>query len=377
MVKTLLLSLLIGLSFNSLSMRKKKQLELIKSCQVFAEKNSVFAGMNIPTYLAFNLADGQQLYSNKSARFGFKDFNISIEGSGQRQWRSKRKLTVATYYNAINDPYVRINVQMIERPEIQHTFTIPIHFNGTYRIWGDANSGSTGVNGRNGRTGNDGRNEYSQHNGEDGGYGEYGDHGFDGRDGNNASNVNVYVSLVDFERDNTQLVKIQSCYSNGSCKTRYLSKTGAISIYAEGGSGGVGGNGGCGGDGGDGGKGAFKIRDTNNERTCEKESYEGYGGNGGNGGYGGDGGRGGNGGNGGDVSFYFTDDAWFFKNRISVYNGGGSGGAGGCGGKYGSGGKKGNGGKGNGSDGRSGRSGNRGDFGYSGHAGNVYYYNWN
>jgi hypothetical protein len=148
MLKTLLITLLIGLSFNSFSMRKKKQLELINSCQIFADNKSVFAGMNIPTYLAFNLKDGQKLYSNSNSKFGFKDFKISVEGSGEKQWRSKRKLTVATYYNAINDPYIRINVQMIERPEIGHTFTIPIHFNGTYRVNHSASSGSSGVAGQ-------------------------------------------------------------------------------------------------------------------------------------------------------------------------------------------------------------------------------------
>ncbi|MFT5819561.1 MAG: hypothetical protein ACI8ZM_000786 [Crocinitomix sp.] len=373
MIKSLLLALLIGLSFSSFSMRKKKQLELIKSCQIFAEKKSVFAGMNIPTFLAFNLEDGQQLYSNKNAKFGFKDFKISIEGSGQKHWRSKRKLTIATYYNAINDPYIRIKVQMIERPEIEHTFTLPIHFNGTYRIYNNASSGNSGVVGQCGREGHNGRNEYSHHNGEDGGYGEYGDHGFDGRDGNNGADVKVYVSLVDFPRDNTELVKIQSYYSDGVTRTRYLTKTGAISIYAEGGSGGIGGNGGRGGDGGNGGKGAFKSRETENDRACKNE---GYGGNGGDGGSGGDGGRGGIGGNGGDVSFYFADNAWFFKNRISIYNGGGSSGSAGCGGKYGSGGKSGKGGKGNGSCGRNGRSGLNGDAGYAGRRGSITYYNW-
>lgn len=374
MVKTLLFTFILCLTFNSFSMRKKRQLDLIKSCQVFAERKSVFAGMDIPTYLAFNLTDGQQLYSNKNARFGFKDFNISIEGSGQKQWRSKRKLTVATYYNAINDPYIRIKVQMIERPEIQHIFTIPIHFNGIYSLFNTASSGISGADGQCGRKGNKGRSEYSHHNGEDGDYGEAGDHGFNGRDGKDCSDVKVYVSLVDFPRDNTELVKIQSHYSNGTYKTRYLTKTGDINIYAQGGSGGVGGDGGKGGHGGDGGKGAYKVRETENEREC---TNEGYGGNGGNGGYGGDGGRGGNGGNGGDVSFYFTDDAWFFKNRISIYNRGGSSGSGGCSGKYGSGGKYGQGGKGNGSAGRCGRSGVNGESGYPGRVGNVYYYNWN
>lgn len=329
--------------------------------------------MDIRTFLAFNLADGQQLYSNKNAKFGFKDFKISIEGSGKKQWRSKRKLTVASYYNAINDPYIRIKAQMIERPEISHTFTIPIHFNGTYTLHNSAASGSSGDNGQKGREAHDGRNEYAHHNGEDGGYGESGDHGFDGRDGRNGAPIKVYVSLVDFPRDNTELVKIQTCYTNGSCKTRYLTKTGNINIYAQGGSGGVGGNGGQGGNGGDGGKGAYKTRETENERACKNE---GYGGNGGDGGYGGDGGRGGNGGNGSDVSFYFADNAWFFKNHISVYNGGGSSGSGGCAGKSGNAGNAGRGGKGNGTSGRCGRSGLNGERGYAGRAGNVYYYSW-
>jgi len=345
---------------------------MIESCRIFAEKQRVFAGMQIPTYLAFRLNNGQEIYTNENAKVGFKDFKITVEGSGQKQWRSKRKLTLSTYYDAIHDPYVRVHVQLIERPEIQHSFKIPIHFNGWYRVGMNAPGVSDGDDGNCGRNGHDGRDEYSHGNGEGGENGRFGDNGQHGRDGRDAAAVNVYVSLVDFPRDNTQLVKIKSCDTDGRCKTRYLSKSGTIKINVMGGAGAEGGDGGKGGDGGDGGRGSYE-EDDEDERSRKRD---GYGGNGGDGGDGGHGGDGGNGGDGGDVNIYFTDDTWFFKSQITVNNRGGGGGLGGNGGRAGCAGTNGSGGKGSGNKGHNGRSGQDGESGYSGRPGQVFYYNW-
>lgn len=373
MVKTLLLSFLVFLTFNALAISKKRQLQMIESCRIFAEKTAVFAGTQIPTYLAFQLNNGEEVYSNSKSKVGFKDFKISIEGSGEKFWRSKRKLTINSFHNSIHDPYIRIHVQLIERPEIAHTIEIPIHYNGWYRVGLNAPAVTDADDGECGQNGHDGRDEYSHDNGEDGDHGRYGYDGRHGRDGRNAEDVKVYVSLVDFPRDNTQLVKIRSCDANGRCKTRYLSKTGTIKINVIGGHGADGGDGGKGGDGGDGGRGAYES-DDEDEGSRKRD---GYGGNGGEGGNGGDGGDGGNGGDGGDVSIYFADDAWFFKSQITVNNNGGSGGRGGDGGNAGCGGTYGRGGKGCGNKGNNGRSGRDGESGYTGRAGQVYYYNWN
>lgn len=371
MVKLLLFTLLVTTSLSPFAMSKKKQLQLIHSCELVSEEGAVFAGTKIPLFLSFALENGEIMKSNGRSKFGFKDFTITIGGSGEKTWRSKRKLTLRSHYDAIADPFIHVTVQMNARPEIRHHWSIPIHFNGWYKLFYSATSGTCGRKGLNGCRGRSG-NGYDRYG--DGYHGQDGAHGFNGdwgRNGYHARDVEVFVSLVDFPRDNTELVKIETRQVGGRIKVRYLEKTGEMTIFARGGDGGSGGPGGNGGDGGCGGNGLYKSNDPDNR--CDKE---GYGGNGGNGGFGGVGGRGGDGGMGGNVSLYFTPDAWFFQNRIQIDNTGGVGGYGGRGGRGGQGGNGGKGGLGCGDSGRDGGCGRSGERGFPGQRGGIYYFEW-
>lgn len=374
MKKCLLLLFLFTLSLNGFSIRKKKQLQLIESCQLVYNGKGVIAGNAFNSWLQFNLKDGQVLYSNKGSRFGFKDFKMKLKGSGKSTWRSKRRLRIQTYNNAIHDPYIHLEMQMIDRPDVKFEMHIPLHFDAHYSMNFSASSGFSGSKGKPGRNGHCGRSEYfSNGNGEDG---DWGDRGFIGRNGHhgaNARDLDVYVEMVDFPRDNTKIMKIQGCYRGGNCWTKYVSQKGSLTIYANGGNGGDGGKGGKGGDGGRGGDGAFKREAT----ECDGGSrLNGWGGNGGRGGDGGRGGNGGNGGDGANVYVHFADDCWFFQNKIHIQNNGGRGGDGGRGGNAGCGGRKGKGGKGSGHDGDNGYCGPRGYRGQDGRKGEVFYDSW-
>ena len=354
-------------------MRKKKQLEMIEYCQIVYNGNGILAGNSINSWMQFNLKDGQTLYSNKGSKFGFKDFKIKIWGSGKQSWKSKRRLQLKSFYNAIRDPYIHIEAQMIERPDVKLEMHIPINFNGHFRLGFSAASGASGNKGSKGSNGYCGRSDYANGNGENGYWGDRGFNGRNGSHGRNASRVNVYLSMVDFPRDNTELVKVEACYANGKCWTRYIGQSGSIKIFNQGGDGGDGGKGGAGGNGGNGGDGAFTTPRTDDNPGC---SREGWGGNGGRGGDGGYGGNGGNGGQGGDVYIYYRPRAHFFVDQVHVYNQGGSAGEGGRGGNAGCGGKAGRGGKGRGYRGDSGNCGPRGNWGRDGRAGNIYYQEW-
>ena len=373
MIKPILLTLLIGISISSFALRKKKIIQMVNDCELIFNKNDAFAGCVVPTIMQIRLNNGDLLFSNKRSKIGFKDFTVTIDGSGSKSFSGDRKLRIQTNYHAVRDPYVRLNFQMKKRPEIKFSAKIPIHFKGTYSLSFSASSGQSGKKGYNGKDGYDGRDDYRHGNGVDGNDGSYGYEGKRGWNGHNATSLNVFVSLIDFPRDKTKLVKIRTERSNGRAYTRYLSKSGRIKIHAKGGNGGSGGNGGRGGNGGDGGNGAYKKPRTENDKGCDHEGWGGHGGDGGNGGRGGDGG---NGGDGGDVHVYFSTDAWFFKENILIYNRGGWGGRPGNGGKVGRGGFAGRGGKGCGNKGRSGRYGRNGGKGYNGNDGQVFYHNW-
>lgn len=374
MVKTLLFSLIIGLSFSSLAMTKKKQLQLIETCKIIAQKQGVFAGANLPVYLSFTLANGDIVSLGKGAKFNFKDFNISVTGSGNRARSGRKKLTLSAAYNAINDPFIRVSIQMIKRPEIRYDVAIPIHFKGSYTVSFNGYGGSSGDTGTHGRDGQDGCGKLHNGDGESGQDGDNGYNGERGRNGYNGHNVNVYVSLVNFEKNNSELIKIESYYPGGSVITRYLERSGQITINAVGGRGGDGGDGGNGGDGGDGDDGLFERPATKTDKGC---TAEGYGGNGGEGGNGGVGGIGGVGGDGGNVSLYFAQDAWFFKNNIQINNFGARGGTGGKAGNAGCEGEYGKGGRGCGDSGTNGYRGERGRMGQNGSQGRIKYYDWN
>ena len=373
MSKSLLFALFVGLSFSGYSIRKKKQLELLKSCTVVYEGQGILAGNSGNSYLKFLLEDGRTLYSNNRSKLGFRDFKIQIKGSGRSTWVSKRRLQLESSYDAYHDPYIHLYLEMIDMPEVKIDVSIPIHFNGHFKLNYSASPGRTGNKGIRGSSGNCGRNDYSHGNGENGEHGRCGTQGQNGSDGVNAKPLDVYVSLVDFHRDNTELVKIEGCYQGGKCWTRYVSKTGSMKIYNYGGNGGDGGRGGEGGNGGYGGGGAYKKPKTDTDRGCDRE---GWGGNGGNGGHGGRGGNGGNGGDGGDVYVYFKDDAKFFKSSIYIYTSGGNAGKGGKGGSGGYRGVGGSGGKGCGNNGARGACGSIGRNGYYGKSGQIFYRAW-
>lgn len=372
MFKTLLLALVMGVSLHSLAMRKKKQFELIESCSLDL-KRSVFAGTSFKALLAFQMATGDVFYSNRKAKFGFRDFKISVQGGGYEKNHSKKRLTIGSHYDAIDDAYIYVSVQMVLRPEIEYSIAVPLHFKGTYRLNYSGSNGGSGSKGCNGSNGRDGSCSFRGDGdaGYDGGQGASGRNGTDGVDG---LDLTVYVSLVDFDRDRSQLIKVVTRDEHGREKLRYLDpEVGRLTLYAKGGDGGYGGRGGNGGCGGDGGKGAFKRAETETEREC---SIEGYGGDAGCGGPGGDGGSAGFGGNGGDVHVYMTEEAKFFKSHIQIINNGGQPGEPG---KYGCGGKSGEageGGKGYGCKGRSGRNGSYGRSGLAGQRGQVYFHSY-
>ena len=82
-------------------------------------------------------------------------------------------MTLGSYYNALNDPYIHINAQMIEKPEISYSISIPIHFKGRYSLSYNGSTGDCGAR------------------------------------GHDANNVEVYVSRVDFPRGENNLLHIQ------------------------------------------------------------------------------------------------------------------------------------------------------------------------
>lgn len=372
MFKHLLFAIfLLGISSYSFSIRKKKQIELIESCKLLLKK-SVFAGTTFDAVMEFSLRNQEIYYSNKRSKVGFKDFKIFVNGSGYEISHSKRKLKMGSRYNAIRYPYIDIRVQMIERPEIVYSVSIPVHFRGTYTL---NFSGSGGYSGSDGDCGAKGCNGTSgRDNGRNGGDGANGEQGSDGYDGNDAQDVKVYVSLVDFERDGSELIRIKAINSSGKERIRYLDPhVGRCKIFVNGGDGGSGGDGGNGGTGGNGGKGAFKQPRTDDSKGC---TNEGYGGDGGDGGNGGNGGYGGDGGDAGDVHVFLTEEAEFFKSHLIIENVGGEAGRRGYGGEGGKSGEGGDGGRGNGRNGDCGNSGYSGKSGKSGRSGNVFFYRY-
>jgi len=346
---------------------------MIENCKIVYNGNGILAGNSMNSWMQFDLNNGETVYSNKGCKLGFKDFHIKIWGSGKQTWRSKRRLQLKSFYNAIHDPYIHIEASMIERPEVKFSMAIPINFNGHFRLGFNASSGSSGTSGSRGSNGYCGKADYSNGNGENGYWGDRGLGGRDGANGRDAGRVNVYLSMVDFPRDNTELVKVEACYDNGKCWTRYVGQSGSIKIYNQGGNGGDGGKGGAGGNGGRGGNGAYATPRTEDDPGCKREGYGGNGGRGGDGGYGGNGGHGGNG---GDVYIYYQERAHFFVDQVHAYCQGGQGGEAGKGGNAGNGGKAGRGGRGCGNKGRNGSCGPRGNWGQDGSSGRLYIQKW-
>ncbi len=379
MKKLLLLAISFGIALSSFSMRKKKIIEQINGCSLNYYKNDAVAGLVFVTTLQVQLEDGQEISSTESfSKITFRDFDVTVGGSGKIFFKGRKKLRIVTYYDSYRNPYVTIKVTMKERPDISKEVRIPINFNALYYVHNNGSSGISGKDGCKGSTGYCGRDAYYNNgNGENGGYGNDGEHGRDGENGRNAPNVDVFVEMVDFERDNTQLAKISIENNSGKNRVRYINPmNGSVSIYAVGGDGGNGGDGGRGGSGGRGGDGEKKRTRIDNDGNSCSSGRDAYGGNGGLGGQGGRGGDGGNGGDGGIINVYFKADAWHIKENLHFYVYGGSGGNAGSYGRGGYGGKGASGGRGNGRDGRKGNIGDYGRKGYDGNHGAVNYYNW-
>ncbi len=72
-------------------MRKKKQLALIESCKILSEKRSVFAGTSMPFTMSFALETGEVVYSNKGARFGFRDLIFQYSAREKESGATKEK----------------------------------------------------------------------------------------------------------------------------------------------------------------------------------------------------------------------------------------------------------------------------------------------
>ncbi len=340
---------------------------MIENCKIIAESQSVFAGSKITSYLSFLLNNGEEIFSNGKSRIGFKDFEVLISGSGKVTKKNKRELEISSMFNAYQNPFIHIDIRLIDRPEIGDRISIPIHFNGNYILENFVKNGRKGKRGGHGVKGRNGFNHDSNYaDGDTGRDGASGINGENGSPGSDGENIDVFISLVEFPRDNTQLMRIESCYEGGSCYVRFLEKTGTMTINSIGGNGGNGGRGGNGGAAGKGGEGSYRIAINNDTNLGD-----GYGGDGGNGGDGGCGGDGGRGGDGGHVTLHFGPNTLFFKNNIIVNNSGGVGGKGGFGGTGGAFGSFGRGGSGNGSSGLKGSKGRRGDDGLNGLNGKI------
>lgn len=408
MVKFSFFGLLLALSLCSFAGLNFRQLKKVKSCELIAEKGAVFPGEEFSVFLKIELLNGTILYSNLNNGIGFNDFEITLQGAKREVpivqgisvtlgketiFDSKNnklkayensQLDLSTNFELINRPFVLVKAQLIDYPEISCELSMPIHFNGVYKI--DLN-GLNGDSGRHGKTPvyrkNGTKNSpavigypvressVNGANGRNGLKGEQGDHGKHGSDG---EDLDVFVSLVDCKYEAKKLIRLEISPYQKETSVRYLEINGRIMIATVGGDGGNGGNGGMGGDGRNGQNGHYRYSPKTGDPLRPKD---GKGGNGGHGGHGGYGGNAGYGGNGGTVNIFIEEAALFFKDRIIISNNGGNSGEPG---KYGFGGfagASGDGGKGKGANGRSGKNGLWGYYGAEGISGSVNYVVWN
>lgn len=373
-MKTLYLLILIVISSSSFAFSKKKLISMIQHCGLNYNLDDAGAGSAFVAALEINLKDGSQFHTRENpTKVHFRDFEVEVSGAGHLTRQSKKGIRIRTEADAYSRPYVIVKARLLDRKDIEVSAKIPLHFRMDYKVFRSAYSGADGLSGPNGPNGRCGRNLFHDHvHGEDGEWGLAGAPGAPGLRGNDGGHVSVYVSKVPFDRDNTELVKVE-IHKNGKQETRYVDMNkGTVAVFANGGEGGAGGAGGSGGRGGNGGNGSFHACDSDGNTIA----HDGFGGHGGNGGHGGFGGPGGDGGNGGQIDVYFKPDTWFFKDRLFLSVNPGYGGRGGYGGQAGQGGRGGNGGEGCGHKGKSGLPGLNGPGGMSGQAGVVNYYEW-
>jgi len=184
--------------------------------------------------------------------------------------------------------------------------------------------------------------------GRDGGSGNDGDDGGEGKDG---EDIDVFLDVYYDSLLEIDLLRAKIVSKSSSLKGTYLvnTKTGKLSISANGGTGGDGGRGGGGGDG-------KRAKAPTEKKSAKSPGCGGDGGNGGNGG---------NGGKGGSIVVIVKDSAKPYMHLISMANEGGKNGQGG---HCGAGGDGGSGGYGysdeeDGKDGDNGRDGTGGNTG--------------
>ncbi|NOQ75836.1 MAG: hypothetical protein GQ574_27775 [Crocinitomix sp.] len=406
MLKFFLFGLLVALSFCSFAKVDFKQLKKIKSVELVAEEGEIQAGEDFSVVLKVQFINGAIIYSDLNSRIGFNDFKVTITGAEKNVPKvpnfyvkigneiviesenknikayENKQLDLTAGYELIDHPYVLVQVQLIEYPEISCELSMPVHFNGKYKFDLSGETGTAGFHGTTPRY----IPPYSNCrpavwvyreppiNGSNGRSGLTGAQGGNGMSGENGNDVDVFVSLVDCQYENKKLIKIEVGSDNGETNIRYLEKDGRVTINANGGDGGGGGNGGNGSDGMAGNNGQIRFHPHSGERISANNGKGGNGGNGGNGGYGG---NAGNGGNGGDVTVFIEQDALFFKDHIRINNSGGTAGAPGTYGFGGNAGYRGEGGSGKGVNGRAGKNGLYGYYGAAGEKGKINYIIWN
>ena len=110
-------------------MRKKKVIASVDDCSLHYYKDDVVAGLVFSTTLTVHLNTGEELSSEQSfSKISFKDFDVTVSGSGKIFFNGKRKLRIVSFYDAIDDPYINIKITMKERKDISKEVKIEILF---------------------------------------------------------------------------------------------------------------------------------------------------------------------------------------------------------------------------------------------------------
>lgn len=358
MLKVLILAFFASLSMHTHAFSKRKLNYLIESIKIVQTQKQIIAGSNFSVHLNSILNSGVVFNSKSKSKIGFRDFKVKIGCSTEiLKWR-KGELTLGPRYKALEASNKEVQLEMMKRSDISG---FPIHFSDIHVVEVNGQHGKNRKHRNTKRCGFDGCN------------------GRSGTDGERGKDLDVYVSIAEFPRENARLVKVEVIHVGGKKQMYYTGLTGSIIIFSEGGFGGAGGHAGKGKNGSQG----CSYPDLESDCSIDdRENYGGDGGDGQNGGLGGNGGDGGNGGRGGNINLYFKSDALFFKDQIVVRNNGGAGGNLGVAGFGGSGGVGGIGTRGpvywgeDGENGDNGENGENGIIGTKGKPGEINYYKW-
>lgn len=306
---------------------KKKERPKILGCRVNLSQQEVFPGNYFGVSLITFFDDGSEYASlDDEVRVNLNDYNIEFEGPVILYGSNKKFIVLQVEGDIQNHPKIGINVTLKSNSDICFNMEIPIQFAVDYDI------NFCGTGGKSGKSfisythidpvpnnllydkqmnlyyciTNCGANDSYSHiykensslcNKENSSYNQTGDIGKNGKDGtsgNHAYHAEIYITKIKISSQD--ILKIEVRRSDSKIFCRYLSTNeGSFMIDARGGNGGHGGHG--------------------------ANAY-----------IGGDGGNAGNGGDGGNVSYYFTNETWVFKDRFHVFNPGGKAGIPGHGG---------------------------------------------